>query len=189
MILYLLTITFCMLAIAVLTTVFSETTFFDAFGMTSLCTLLVIVIDALTATVARLLPKRFADHEKRVFAVGAREKNFYESIGIRKWKDNIPEIGHFTGFRKNKLAKPKESVYIRRFLVEICYGEIGHFYSLFTGFGTVFVFLNSSVWVGIALAVSFVNAILNALPIFVLRYNSYKLRILLKKTEKRREIA
>lgn len=184
MMLYLFTIFACMLIIAAV----AKTAFWSALGITALCTMLVIVIDALTATFARLLPARFAEHTKRVFRVSAREKGFYERIRIRQWKDRIPELGHFTGFRKNKIAEPKDEAYLQRFLMEICYGEIGHFFSCFTGFGTVFVCLRVKTWVQIALCVSAVNAVLNVLPLFVLRYNSYKLRILLKQTQKRREI-
>ena len=187
-----MTLYLCVIVAGMLTIAFTVSTalgvaFWGVLGNTALCTALVIAVDGLTATVARLLPKRFANHESRVFLVNASEKRFYEKIGIRKWKDKIPELGHFTGFRKNKIENPKDGAYLQRFLMEICYGEIGHFYSCFTGFATLFVCFWVKNWMWIAVFVSVVNAVLNVLPLFVLRYNSYKLRILWKQTQKRRE--
>lgn len=186
--LYISVILVCMLAIAGACTLLSKTAFVTALYATFVYTMLVIAIDAVTASVARwLLPKRCADFEKRIYLVGAREKAFYEKIRIRKWKEKIPELGHCTGFRKNKIANPKDGAYIRRFLIEICYGELGHFFSCITGVGTLLLPMPVKGARAIATAVSFVNAVLNILPFFVLRYNSYKLRILLKQVEKRQK--
>ena len=68
---------------------------------------LAIAIDALLALfIRRVLPGKWFNHKKAVFTVGAGEKNFYETIKIRKWKDKIPEWGRFTGFSKNEIARP-----------------------------------------------------------------------------------
>lgn len=186
--LYITVIVACMFAIAGACTLVCKTAFATALYTTFIYTLLVIAIDAVTASVARwLLPKRCADCEKRIYLVSGREKAFYEKIGIRKWKEKIPELGHCTGFRKNKIKNPKDGTYIRRFLTEICYGELGHFFSCVTGFGTLLLFMPAKGARAIAVAVSIVNALLNILPFFVLRYNSYKLRVLLKQVEKRQK--
>ena len=37
----------------------------------------------------------------------------YNKLKVKKWKDKIPEIGHFTGFRKNKISDPKNPEYIK----------------------------------------------------------------------------
>lgn len=145
---------------------------------------MVIIIDGLTATLARLMPETVADFNKKIYVVSKSEKNFYNKLKIKTWKEKIPEIGHFTGFRKNKVLQPKNPTYIKRFLMEICYGEIGHFASIFTG-----VFLLLFGWIKpyylpICIVIIFVNAILNILPIMVLRYNSYSLLIVHKKLNK-----
>ena len=183
--LYISVILACMLAITGACSFLLKTAFVTALCTTFIYTVLVIAIDAVTASVARWgLPRRCADCEKRIYTVGVREKAFYERIRIRKWKEKIPELGHFTGFRKNKIANPKDGAYIRRFLTEICYGELGHFFSCITGFGTLILPMPAKGARAIATAVSFVNAGLNILPFFVLRYNSYKLRVLLKQVKK-----
>ena len=176
--LYLTIIFGCVLIISSIITLATEMNFLLVFAFTALAVVLVIVVDALTATVARLLPKGYADERKKVYQVGKREKLFYEKLKIRKWKDKVPEIGHFTGFRKNKIADPKSVEYLDRFLLEACYGEIGHFFSLFTGFLIMLLFPITDVWFAITIPVCIVNISLNLPSLFILRYNSYKLRIL-----------
>lgn len=140
--------------------------------------IVVIAIDAVTATICRILPEKCANFKSKIFSVSKNEKCFYEKIHIRKWKEKIPEIGHFTGFRKNKIAEPKNPKYLIRFLREICYGELGHSASVFTGFFILFLSLFSPEWLSICMVIAIVNALLNVLPVMVLRYNSYKLLIL-----------
>ena len=145
-----------------------------------------IVIDGITAAVCRGLPQKCVPYNGKVFQVSLREKNFYEKLHIRKWKDAIPEIGHFTGFRKNKVADPKSEAYLERFLLEIRYGQVGHFVSCFSGFLVMlFGILPFMRWT-VTLPIALVNLFLNVLPILVLRYNGYKLNILLRSLQKRK---
>ena len=154
-------------------------------GFTALAVALVIAVDAVVATVFRLLPAKFANHDKKFFSVSLKEKKFYEKIKIRKWKDYIPEIGHFTGFRKNKIADPKSPEYIDRFLLEICYGQLGHFYSIFFGLLILLLFPITPFWLPLSISVAIINIFFNLPSLFILRYNSYKLKILRKSLEKK----
>lgn len=154
-------------------------------GFTVLAVAIVIAVDAVVATVFRLLPAKFANHDKKFFSVSLKEKKFYEKIKIRKWKDYIPEIGHFTGFRKNKIADPKSPEYIDRFLLEICYGQLGHFYSIFFGFLILLLFPITPFWLPLSISVAIINIFFNLPSLFILRYNSYKLKILRKSLEKK----
>lgn len=171
-----------------------STNFFYILGFTAMAAFLVIVVDALVATVCRLLPEKFANHTSKFYTVSAKEKSFYEKLKIRKWKDKVPEIGHFTGFRKNKIADPKSVEYLDRFLLEACYGELGHFCILFIGFtilllGFIPFFPTMSLWLAISIPVSIVNIFLNVPSLFILRYNSYKLEILRKSNLKKQQRA
>ena len=154
-------------------------------GFTVLAVAIVIAVDAVVATVFRLLPAKFANHDKKFFSVSLKEKKFYEKIKIRKWKDYIPEIGHFTGVRKNKIADPKSPEYIDRFLLEICYGQLGHFYSIFFGFLILLLFPITPFWLPLSISVAIINIFFNLPSLFILRYNSYKLKILRKSLEKK----
>lgn len=187
MILYLVIITICALLIALFTSLSYGYTYGSTLGYTALAVLLVILIDAVVATICRLLPQSCADERKKIYAVGAGEKKFYEKLKIRLWKDKIPEIGHFTGFRKNKIADPKSVEYLNRFLLEACYGELGHFFSVFFGFLLLLLFPLTNVWFAVSIPVCIVNALLNLPSLFVLRYNSYKLRILRNSNLKKQE--
>ncbi|MBQ8684551.1 MAG: hypothetical protein IJ514_00050 [Clostridia bacterium] len=178
MILYLAIIAVCSVLIATIASLVFDASFFLLFGYTWLAIVVVMLLDGLTATVCRLLPAKCADHEKKIFQVSAGEKKFYERLKIRKWKDKVPEIGQFTGFRKNKLEDPKSIAYLDRFLLEACYGEIGHFVSLFAGFLILLMFPITEYWWAISVPVAVINALLNLPSFFILRYNSYKLEIL-----------
>ncbi len=180
MILYLSVISVCMVMISALVTITYDAVFWQILGYTAFAVVLVILVDGLVATICRLLPKGCARHDGKVYTVSAKEKKFYEKLKIRKWKDHIPEIGHFTGFRKNKIAEPKSVEYIDRFLLEICYGELGHFFILFFGFAILLFFPLTQYWFAISIPVCIVNIFLNLPSIFTLRYNSYKLEILRK---------
>lgn len=176
--LYLIVIFGCSLVISAIVALCMQMNFLLVFALTALAVVIEIAIDGLAATVARLLPRRFADHTKKQFVVSPKEKKLYEKLKIRAWKDKIPEIGHFTGFRKNKLADPKSVEYVERFLYESCYGELGHFWALFLGFAVLLLFPISKAWIALGIPVAIVNFVLNLFPILVLRYNSYKLTVL-----------
>lgn len=154
------------------------------------CTAVVIAIDGLTATIVRLSPKKWFNPFHKRFKVFKWEKSFYQHIGIKKWKDLVPEIGHFTGFRKNEIKDPTNNEYIYRFLLEICYGRVGHFTSFFTGFLIMFIY-PLKYFVNFALPVAIVNIIMNAMSWMILRYNTPKLMALysfnLKKEQRLKE--
>lgn len=187
MILYLWIIFGCSLVIAASVALWSGQNFLLLFALVCVGVVFEILVDGLMATIARLLPAKCADYTKRAYQVRVEEKKFYEKLKIRKWKDKIPEIGHFTGFRKNKLMNPQSVEYVDRFLLESCYGELGHFLALFAGFAVLLLKPLSSVWVALAIPVAIVNFFLNVLPIFTLRYNSYKLVVLKKSLLKKKE--
>ena len=187
--LYLLIIFACVLVISAVVTLVSSVSFLYALGFTALAVVLVILVDALVATVCRLLPAKCANHESKIYTVSANEKKFYEKLKIRKWKEKVPEIGHFTGFRKNKIADPKSVEYLERFLLEACYGELGHFFSLFFGFVILLFFPLTSIWLAVSIPVAVVNFLLNLPSLFILRYNSYKLEILRKSNLKKQQRA
>lgn len=176
--LYMLIIAASGLLISTVVTLVTKLNFFYVFLFTLLAILAVVLVDGAVATVSRLLPKGCANHESKIYVVTKEEKNFYEKIKIRKWKDKIPEMGHFTGFRKNKLVDPKSLEYVERFLLESCYGELGHFFSCFLGFVILLLYPVTEIWLAVSIPVAVINIFMNLPSLFILRYNSYKLRVL-----------
>lgn len=178
---YLIIISICIVIISSIVSLTQNVVFIETLLITCLSTLFVIIIDGITATISRLLPQVIAKKETDIFKVTRKERNFYSKLQIKKWKDKIPEIGHFTGFRKNKISDPKNPEYIKRFIIESAYGEIGHFLSVFTGVLLLLIPIFPQVWFSISLGVMIVNSILNIPPIIVLRYNKFTLLSIYKK--------
>ncbi len=185
MILYMCIIAIAVALIAVVVSLATGQGYIGVVSYTALAAVAAMFVDGITAAICRVLPAKIANPEKKLFHVSQREKRFYEKLKIRKWKDKIPEIGQFTGFRKNKLVDPKSVEYLNRFLLESAYGEIGHIVSCFTGFLILLMFPVYELWLAVAIPVALVSALLNIPSYMILRYNSYKLRVLRDSTVKK----
>ena len=123
----------------------------------------VILVDALTATLVRwVLPKKWFSVNSKMFNVKKKETIFYEKIGIKKWKDKIPELGSLTGFSKGKIADPKNNEFIERFILESHYGIGVHFVGMVLGFVIIFIF-PLKFWYCFGLPVAIVNLVYNLL--------------------------
>lgn len=148
----------------------------------------VIAVDGLFAFLIRRLPEKWFGHERRFFQVSAKEKKFYEKLKIRKWKDKVPELGQFTNFHKNKVAEPRNNVYLERYMLEAAYGEVIHFAGCFLGFVIIF-FYPLKYWLYFGFPVAVINLIMNILPYFILRYNFYKMKVLYRSNERKQRRA
>ncbi len=148
----------------------------------------VFVIDAIFALAARrLIPERLLSPYSRISVVTKAERDLYNKLKIKSWKDYIPELGGFTSFSKSELKSTSDAEYLKRFILEINCGVLGHAAGAVFGFavclvpcfyGGVVLFPSMpSVWIPTAA----VNFVLNILPIFILRYTEYTLVRLCKK--------
>ena len=172
--LYLIIIFVCNVIIDLLVWLFTEYLLYQAILWTAVSTLVAFTIDLILAIVIRKLPERWFNPNKKVFKIFGFEKKLYEFIGVKKFKDHVPELGKYSGFRKNKIVDPKNSKYLYRFMMECCYGEIIHIVSVPLGFIATFA-MPMGLWLTSGVAVSLVNAVLCYLPYVVLRYNRKKL--------------
>ena len=157
--------------------------FWQIILFTLLETAICFVIDLLLAVIIRYLPEKWFNPNKKIFTIFGFEKKLYIFLGVKNYKDRIPEVGK--GFRKNKVADPNNPDYIFRYLLECCYGEVIHLISLPLGFLAIFV-LPDQYKVSIGVPVCIVNAILSVLPVFVLRYNRKRLTNVYKRLLKNR---
>lgn len=147
---------------------------------TIIFTVLVILIDGLVALVIRKMPEKYFDYHKKIFNPSKKHLAFYENMGVKRWKEKVPELGCFTNFRKNKIDSPNDPEYIRRYILEACYGVIIHYVSVPFSFVIMIFDIymyqgKSNIFLTIALPVALVNAVLILLPSFILRYNLPKL--------------
>lgn len=188
------------LSIFVLTTVLALLNAFVFAGMiganpivlalaTVLAVVIVIVLDGLTASLVHHLPKKWFDPYHKYLTVSKKEKKILEALGIKKWKDKIPEIGALTcDFGKGKIEDPTDSKYIYEFLIETGYAEVIHNTSCIIGF-FLCLFYPPFIYV-VGLPVAVINIFYNILSALIQRYNRPKLLTLYerrKRLEKRNE--
>lgn len=148
-------------------------------------TIAVIAVDGIFATIIRrLMPEKWFAREKKFFQVSKKEARFYEKLGVKRWKDKVIELGMFTNFRKNKVREPNNNEYVGRYILEANYGIIIHIVCVIVGYLIIF-FYPLEYWLCFGMPVATVNAFLNLLPVFVLRYNLPKLNTLFRINEKR----
>ncbi len=168
---YLLTILSAMAVIAALNLLFPAEglTALPVFTYVTVLTVAVIAIDGVVAFLIRRLPEAWFSPEGRLFAVGRRESAFYRRIGVKHWKDIVPDLGCFTKFPKKNLASPTDAAYTERYLLEAAYGIVIHAVNVIDGLLILPIF--PEVALRIALPVAIVNAVLSVLPVFVLRSN------------------
>ncbi len=132
------------------------------------------IIDAIVALVIHKLPKKWFNPYNSIYKVWGFERKFYENIGIKRWKDRVPEMGQLCNFKKDKIASINDNEYIYKFLEETCYAEVLHFLSAILGFAVIFVF-PMKYMLYFTLPVALVNCFLQVLPIFIQRYTRPKL--------------
>jgi len=176
MILYLSIIFFAMTLISALNMFFGSEPDMWIIGAVFMSVFLEIGISGLGSLICLKAPDAWFAPNKRLFVVTKKEQRFYEKMGIKNWKDKIWELGGLGGFRKNKIKESSNSKYLYRFIIESNKGMIGHILNICTGFLVVFALPAKYFW-RIGIPVALVGALLNLLPILVLRYNLPKLTI------------
>jgi len=129
-------------------------------------------IDALVAVCVRLYPEPKVDPFGGYFAARRWERRFYVRLGIRHWKDRIPEMGGLLAhFPKKHVADRHDNAYLLKFLRETCYAEVMHLLSIPAGFLVLLLFCVPHyhvLWFGLPVAV--INAVLQILPVLTQRY-------------------
>ena len=150
------------------------------------CAVLQFALDGLIAILIRLTPDRYFHVDHRYFAVSERSQRMYQKLQVRRWKDQVWELGGLGGFSKKNLKDPKNPEYIKKFIVECNKGVVTHRLSYPIGFLAMMT-VDGICALTIALPVAVVNVFLNILPTLVLRYNTSPLQKLLSRMNKRRQ--
>lgn len=157
-------------------------------------TLALILIDGLVAAIIRKIPEKYFLKDRKIFQLSERQRKFCDFLGVKKWKEKIPELGGFTNFHKDHVKDPFDIDYVRRFILEARYGVIIHLWSVPFGFLVVLFdfkmyFGQGNIFWTIAIPLALVNAILIVAPAFVLKYNLPKLDKLLRHNTRLRDSA
>lgn len=148
--------------------------------------LCLLIIDAVVALIIHKLPKKLMNPYKKIYKVFSWEKKFYHALGIRKWKDKIPETGKaLTGFGKSKVENMDDTDYLYTFMIETVYAEVLHFWSAIFGF--LIVFISPKLFVVVGLPLALANVILQIMPVMVQRYNRPKLMLAYERAKKNKK--
>lgn len=152
------------------------------------CTALQFALDGTIAIVINKMPDRWFGVENRLYFVSEKEKVLYKKLKVRRWKDKVWELGGLGGFSKKTLASPNNPAYIEKFIIECNKGVLTHRLSYPIGFLAMLT-LPKPCALTVALPVAVVNLFLNILPTLALRYNTPKLKAMLKRLKKNAEKA
>lgn len=148
---------------------FSQIPLWQSLLLPPVATLSVISVDGIGAFLSRRLPEKYFEAAKTK-VISERERKLYRKLGIKRWKDKVPELGGFTSFHKDHLESATDKSYLAKFLLEANYGIVCHAVNVITGFLIIFIPFCGPF--SITLPVAAVNAFLSALPILILRYNN-----------------
>lgn len=142
--------------------------------------ILEIALNALIATiVSKAIKKEHFSKPSFLYNVSKKERNFYDKIKIKNWKDKVLELGALNGFRKNKIADSNDPQYIERFILEDKIGLVIHFYSIV--FGTILAFaMPYQLYLRASLLIVFTNFGMSFPSFCILRYNLPRLETALK---------
>lgn len=144
---------------------------------------LVLLPSLVAAIVIRLLPKKWFNPNNKIYNVSEKERKFLMSIGIKKWKDKIPELGQTVNFKKDKLVDANNPKYIEKFLVETCYAESLHICCAI--FALIFMcFMPNGCFWNISFPIGIIYAMYNVPSILIQRYNRPRLKVQLKRLTK-----
>ncbi len=144
---------------------------------------LIVVNVAVVSSIRFILPRNKIDPFNKKYNVFKWENKFYISIGIREWKDKIPEAGKVLAiFDKTQLGDMTNNEHIKEFMIETIYAEKMHLWSFILGFLCIFV--APRLFLVIGLPILIYNSIINLMPYMIQRYNRPKLMVLYKRNER-----
>jgi len=181
--LYLSIIGIAMAVIAAINIIFETAPWYYVVLAVIWCTALQFIFDGAIAIIIRLLPDKYFGVDNPHYEVSDNYKKLLRFLHVRKWKDNVWELGGLGGFSKKNLENPKDPKYIEKFIIECNKGVLTHRLAYPVGFLAMLTTPNIAAFT-IALPVALVNLFLSILPVLVLRYNTPTLKKLLKRMNK-----
>lgn len=180
---YLFFVFFCIISIIIINLVLNFS------GLTALWLLVsfasVLLPSLFVAIIIRLLPKSWFDYNKKIYHVSEKEKNFLVKLGVRKWKDKVPDLGATVKFKKNELVDSKNIEYLKKFIQETCYGEMLHIFCIMSALLSL-LFFPRNIFLTMALPIAIIYSMINVPSILIQRYNRPRLIKQLKRLERNR---
>lgn len=99
----------------------------------------------------RILPKKWFRYDRfpyRAFAF-EREGKLYEKLGIRKWKDALPDMSRILPglIPSREMPRAKTPAQVELLLQETCIAECIHILLCVSGLGCVFLWRGTGGWI------------------------------------------
>lgn len=136
-------------------------------------TLFLVIVNICCAIIAQLVPKKFINPYYWGYRVFKNERRFYEFLGIKKWKDKVPELGGFFKHFSKAHFEKNTPEYVYHFIMETIRGEMAHTWAVV--FGVLVFFALPTFVLNFAFPLFLINAIINLPPAMIQRYNRPKL--------------
>ena len=150
----------------------NEPMLYAIFAPLSVLLYVLVILGILAVGMRLIIPKRVWNYKNRFFKVNKNQANRLVKIGIKKWKDKVPDLGWTAGFSKSTM-KSTEVNYLEKFLQETCFAEGLHLTAGILGLTALFVFPARDIF--ITLPIVLVNLILHILPCLIQRYTRFRL--------------
>jgi hypothetical protein len=182
--LYLFTIGIAAVLISAFNIAFSTAQWYYVITAVVWCIALQFALDGGIAIAINKMPDRWFGVDNPLYRVTKNQRELYKKLRVRLWKDKVWELGGLGGFSKKTLKEPSNPDYIEKFIIECNKGVLTHRLSYPAGF-LVMLTLRGTPVLSIALPVAIVNLFLNILPTLALRYNTPKLKTLLKRLKRK----
>ena len=184
---YLTVIGIAMLIISAVNIIFDTAAWYNIIILVVVCTALQFALDGIIAIIINKMPDKLFGADNPLYNVSELERKLYKKLKVRSWKDKVWGLGGLGGFSKKNLSNPSSPEYIEKFIIECNKGVLTHRLSYPIGFLPM-LFIPNICAFSIALPVAVVNLFLNILPTLALRYNTPKLKLMLKRMKKKSEI-
>lgn len=172
-----------MLIISAINIILNTASWYNIIIAVVLCTAAQFALDGTIAVIINKMPDKLFGVHNPSFNVTESELRLYNKLNVRRWKDKVWELGWLGGFSKKHLASPNDPGYIEKFIIECNKGVVTHRLSYPIGFLPMLIFPTITCFT-IALPIALVNLFLNILPTVVLRYNTPKLKRVLRMQQK-----
>ena len=151
---------------------------------------LVVAIVCLPAVavmiILRLMPKALYNPKNKLFAVRKSENKIYEKLGVKKWKDKIPEAGKTGGFARDHIYDPKNPEYYKKYILEGCVAEALHTLSIIWGLVALF-FVPRPLVLPMGVPLTLFNFLIHFFPMLIQRYMRPRLLHTLERLTKAQE--
>ena len=134
-----------------------------------------------------LMPKKIYNPDSSIFKEASFEKNMYDKLKVKKWKDYVPQFLRIDNIddAKEDNVDVQNPEYLELFISETCRAEMVHFF--YVAFVIVmFVLLlviNTALALKFGIAFAVVWILFNMASILIQRFNRPRLQELLKKVK------